>query len=110
MNRKLWLGLIVGGLTGLVLSGMLMLPEAKAQKRSEETAWEYKVAPISYNPGERATDAQRAAAFEKALNTHAREGWEAVGSILSRDTVQTIGGGVTTRETVSFVAYKRPRK
>jgi hypothetical protein len=110
MNRKLRIGLIVGGLTGLVLSGTLMLPEAKAQKRTEETLWEYKVAEITYNPGERATDAQRAAAYEKTLNTYGREGWEAVGSILGRNIVQTIGGGVTTRETVSFVAYKRPRK
>ena len=109
MNRKLWPGLAVGSLIGLATSGMLRLPEAKAQKR-EEAAWEYKVAPFSYNPGERLTDAQRAAAYEKTLNEQAREGWEVVGSVLARNVVQTVGGGVTTRDSVSFVAYRRPRK
>jgi hypothetical protein len=110
MNRKLCLGLIGGTLVGLLLSGMLRLPEAKAQKRQDETAWEYRVHPFSYNPGERMTDAQRAAFYEKTLNEQAREGWEVVGSVLSRDAVQTVGGAVTTRDTVSFVAYRRPRK
>ena len=109
MNRQLWIALIVGGLSGLVLSGVTRLPEAKAQKR-EEQAWEYKVAPFSYNPGERLTDAQRASFYEKTLNEQAREGWEPVGSLLSRNVVQTVGGGVTTRDSVSFVAYRRPRK
>jgi hypothetical protein len=109
MNRKLWIGLIAGSLSSLLLSGMLRLPEAKAQRR-EEAAWEYKVAPFSYNPGERLTDEQRAAFFEKTLNEQARQGWEPVGSLLSRDAVQTVGGAVTTRDTVSFVAYRRPRK
>ncbi len=109
MNRKLWLGLTVGSLAGLVLSGMLRLPEAKGQKR-EEPAWEYKVAPFSYNPGERLTDAQRAAFYEKTLNEQAREGWEPVGSLLSRNVVQTVGGGVTTRDSISFVAYRRPKR
>jgi hypothetical protein len=109
MNRKLWIGLIAGSLSVLLLSGMLRLPEANAQKR-EEAAWEYKVAPFSYNPGERLTDEQRAAFYEKTLNEQARQGWEPVGSLLSRDVVQTVGGAVTTRDTVSFVAYRRPRK
>ncbi len=109
MNRKLWLGLVGGTLAGLMLSGLLRLPEAKAQKR-EGTSWEYKVAPFSYNPGERMTDAQRAAFYEKTLNEQAREGWEVVGSVLSRDAVQTVGGAVTTRDTVSFVAYRRPKR
>jgi hypothetical protein len=110
MNRKLWLGLIVGSLCGLALSGVLRVPEAKAQRKQEEHAWEYKVAPFSYNPGERLTDDQRAAFYQKTLNEQAREGWEPVGSVLSRDSVQTVGGAVTTRDTVSFVAYRRPRK
>ena len=45
-----------GSLFGLLLSGIIRLPGAKAQKRNEEAAWEYKVAPFSYNPGERLTD------------------------------------------------------
>jgi hypothetical protein len=109
MNRKLWLGPIVGSIAGLALAGTLRLPEAKAQKKDEH-AWEYKVAPFSYNPGERMTDDQRAASYEKTLNEQARQGWEPVGSVLSRDTVQTVGGGVTTRDTVSFVAYRRARR
>ncbi len=109
MNRKLWIGLIAGSLSGLLLSGMLRLPEANAQRR-EEAAWEYKVAPFSYNPGERLTDEQRAAFYEKTLNEQGRQGWEPVGSLLSRDAVQTVGGAVTTRDTVSFVAYRRPKR
>ena len=110
MNRKLWIGLVLGGAVGLVLSGVLRLPEANAQKNREEVAWEYKVAPFSYNPGERLTDEQRAAFYEKTLNDQARQGWEPVGSLLSRNVVQTVGGGVTTRDSVSFVAYRRPKR
>jgi hypothetical protein len=110
MNRKLWIGLLAGGLAGLFSSQIMRLPEAKAQKARDEAAWEYKVAPFSYNPGERLTDEQRAAFYEKTLNEQARQGWEPVGSLLSRDVVQTVGGGVTTRDSVSFVAYRRPRK
>lgn len=40
----------------------------------------------------------------------AREGWELVGSVLNRDQVQTVGGALTTRESTSFIAYRRPRK
>ena len=109
MKRKLWLGLVAASLCGLALSGMLRLPEAKAQRR-DETAWEYKVAPFSYNPGERMTDEQRAVHYEKTLNEQARQGWEPIGSVLSRDAVQTVGGAVTTRDTVSFVAYRRPKR
>ena len=110
MNRKLWIGLVIGGLSGLMLSGMVRLPEARAQKGRDEAAWEYKVAPFSYNPGERLTDEQRAAFYEKTLNEQARQGWEPVGSLLSRNVVQTVGGGVTTRDSVSFVAYRRPKR
>ena len=110
MNRKLWIGLVVGGLFGLVASGLSGTPEARAQKSRDEAAWEYKVAPFSYNPGERLTDERRAASYEKTLNEQARQGWEPVGSLLSRDVVQTVGGGVTTRDSVSFVAYRRPKK
>ena len=109
MKRKLSIGLALGGLAALVLTATSRLPEAHAQK-GREAAWEYKVAPFSYNPGERLTDAQRAAFYEKTLNEQAREGWEPVGSVLSRNVVQTVGGGVTTRDSVSFVAYRRPKK
>jgi hypothetical protein len=117
MNRALWIGLVVGGLAGLVLSGMPRSPRAMAQKDREVTiveykavTWEYKVAPFSYNPGERLTDEQRAAFYEKTLNEQAQLGWEPVGSVLGRDVVQTVGGGVTTRDSTSFVAYRRPRR
>jgi hypothetical protein len=110
MNRKLWIGLVVGGLFGLLLTSVLRSPTAMAQKNRDEAAWEYKVAPFSYNPGERLTDEQRAAFYEKTLNEQAKLGWEPVGSLLSRNVVQTVGGGVTTRDSVSFVAYRRPKK
>jgi Domain of unknown function (DUF4177) len=110
MSRQLWIGLVVGGLSGLVLTTMLRVPEARAQKNRDEATWEYKVAPFAYNPGERLTDEQRAAIYEKTLNEQARQGWEVVGSLLSRNVVQTVGGGVTTRDSISFVAYRRPKK
>ncbi len=110
MNRKLGIGLIIGACVGLTLTTILNAPRAEAQRNREEVAWEYKVAPFSYNPGERLTDEQRAAFYEKTLNEQARQGWEPVGSVLSRDTVQTVGGGVTTRDSVSFVAYRRPKR
>ena len=110
MNRKLWLGLVVGGLFSLVASSVLRSPQAMAQKGRDEANWEYKVALFSYNPGERLTDEQRAAFYAKTLNEQAREGWEPVGSVMDRTTVQTVGGGVTSRDTTSFVAYRRPRK
>ncbi len=72
-------------------------------------AWEYKVSVISYNPGERLNDDQRAARYEKLLNAEAREGWEPVTALLTRTTVQTVGGAVTTRDSTSFVAFRRPR-
>jgi hypothetical protein len=72
--------------------------------------WEYKVGVFSYNPGERLTDAERRAFYERTLNEQAREGWEVVGSVLNRDAVQTVGGGVTTRDSISFVAYRRAKK
>ena len=111
MIGKLRIGLIAGALG--IAAAMLAshAPEAKAQRdRVEPSAWEYKVGILSYNPGERLTDEQRAAQFEKALNLEARQGWEPVGSLLSRNVVQTVGGGVTTRESTSFVAYRRPKK
>jgi hypothetical protein len=43
------------------------------------------------------------------LNDQARQGWEPVGAVLTRATVQTVGGAVTTRDTNSFVAYRRRR-
>jgi hypothetical protein len=108
MRRSIWIGLLLGGLFGLGLGSTLRSPEAAAQK-AREAQWEYKVGVITYNPGERLTDEGRAALYERALNQHAAQGWEPVGSLLSRDTVQTVGGAITTRETTSFVAYRRRR-
>jgi hypothetical protein len=111
MRHKLWIGLIVGGFLGLLLTSLVRSPQAMAQRNREEAAaWEYKVALFSYNPGERLTDEQRAAFYEKTLNEQAKLGWEPVGSLMSRNVVQTVGGGVTTRDSVSFVAYRRPKR
>ncbi len=108
MRRKLWLGMFVVGFIGVGLGTMLRV-SAAAQKPRDESTWEYKVGILSYNPGDRLTDERRAAVYERTLSDQARQGWEPVGSLLSRDTIQTVGGGVTTRETTSFVAYRRKR-
>jgi hypothetical protein len=109
MGRRLWVGLIVGGFSGFGLSSALQSPDAVAQKTRDDAQWVYKVGVFSYNPGERLTDEQRAASYERALNEQARQGWEPVGSLLTRDSVQTVGGAVTTRDSTSFVAYRRRR-
>ena len=109
MRRKFWIGLIVGGLSGLGLGSMRPSHEAVAQRTRDEAQWDYKVGVFSYNPGERLTDERRAAVFERELNEQARQGWEAVGTVLTRDTVQTVGGAITTRDSTSFVAYRRRR-
>jgi hypothetical protein len=103
-------GLIACGLASLVAAYGLRAREARAQRARTEPPWEYKVGVLSYNPGERVTDEQRRAFYERTINDHAREGWELVGSLLNRDTVQTVGGAVTVRDSISFVAYRRPRK
>ncbi len=110
MSRRLGIGLIVVGFGVLGLAWTRAVPEAQAQKARDEAAWEYKVGVYSYNPGERMSDEQRAAFYERTLNEQARQGWEPVGSLLTRNTVQTVGGAVTTRDTTSFVAYRRPRR
>ncbi len=85
-------------------------PEVQAQRaKSDRVAYEYRVVTFTYNPGERLTDEQRAAQFEKMLNFEAKAGWEPVTSVLSRTSIQTIGGGVSTRDSTSFVAFRRPR-
>ena len=109
MRRRLWIALIVGGLSGLGLGTTLRLPEAVAQKTRDDAQWDYKVGVLYYNPGERLTDERRAAVFERELNEQARQGWEPVGTVLTRDTVQTVGGAITTRDSTSFVAYRRRR-
>ena len=109
MRRRLWFGLIVGGLFGMALGASLRFPEAVAQKARDEPQWDYKVGVFYYNPGERLTDERRAAVFERELNEQARQGWEPVGTVLTRDTVQTVGGAITTRDSTSFVAYRRRR-
>jgi hypothetical protein len=109
MRRKLWVGLLIAGIAGLGLLALPRVGEVQAQKARAEPVWEYKVGVFSYNPGERMTDEQRAAVYQRVLNEQALQGWEAVGSVMSRDTVQTVGGAVTTRDTTSFVAYRRPK-
>jgi hypothetical protein len=110
MKHTIRTGLIACGLASLAAVYGLRAPEARAQRARTESPWEYKVGVLSYNPGERLTDEQRRALYERTLNEQAREGWELVGSVLNRDTVQTIGGAVTTRDSTSFLAYRRPRR
>ena len=110
MSRKFWLGLVVGGLVWLGLTRAPGTPVASAQKPGDEAQWEYKVVVASYNPGERMTDKERAASYERTLNEQARLGWEPVSSLLSRDMVQTVGGAVTTRDTTAFFAYRRLKR
>jgi hypothetical protein len=107
--RQTWSGLALGFLVLVTLAPGLFAPSAEAQKARAETRYEYKVIPFKYNPGERLTDDARATHFERLLNDYAREGWEPVTDLLNRTNVQTIGGGVTTRDTISFVAFRRPR-
>ena len=109
MGRRPWFGLIVGGLSGIGLGSTLRFPQAMAQRTPEVVQWDYKVGVFSYNPGERLTDERRAAVFQRELNEQARQGWEPVGTVLTRDTVQTVGGSITTRDSTSFVAYLRRR-
>jgi sensor histidine kinase regulating citrate/malate metabolism len=109
MRRTLWIALIVGALSGFGLSASLRLPQAVAQRTPDVVQWDYKVGVFYYNPGERMTDERRAAVFERELNEQARQGWEAVGTVLTRDTVQTVGGAITTRDSTSFIAYRRRR-
>ncbi|WP_435018671.1 hypothetical protein TA3x_000656 [Tundrisphaera sp. TA3] len=109
MKSRTWIALVAVGAFGLGLGSTMRLPRAVAQKPRDDATWEYKVAVVSFNPGERRTDEQRAAILERTLNEQARQGWEPVGSLLSRDAVQTVGGAVTTRDTTSFLAFRRRR-
>jgi hypothetical protein len=109
MKRTLWTGVVIIALLGAGLCSLLPPREASAQKGNDDVRWEYKVSVFSYNPGERLSDERRAAQFERTLNKQAGQGWEPVGSILTRDTIQTVGGAVTTRDTTSFVAFRRRR-
>ncbi len=104
-----WLGLAIGFLVVVWLASGLIAPPAEAQKTRVEQRYDYKVVPFSYNPGERLSDAARATHFERLLNEYARDGWEPVIDLLNRSDVQTVGGGVTTRDTITFIAFRRPR-
>lgn len=100
--------LVVAGVSAFLAAAPRGAVQAQ-RARAEPAGFEYKVVVLSYNPGDRLTDAQRAAQFEKALNAEARAGWEPVASLLTRNTVQTVGGGVTTRDSSSFFAFRRAR-
>jgi hypothetical protein len=110
MRRTYWIGSIAVGVALVGALVMVSTSEVRAQKGKVDPTWDYKVSVLTYNPGERFNDDQRASQFEKILNDQARQGWEPVGSLLSRNTVQTVGGGVTTRETTSFLAFRRPKR
>ena len=107
--RQTWFGLALGFLVVVALVSGLIAPRAEAQKARADQRYEYKVVCFQYNPGERLSDDARAKHFERLLNDYARDGWEPVIDFLNRSTVQTIGGGVTTRDTITFVAFRRPR-
>ncbi len=107
--RRTWFGLALCFLVAVTLAWGLIAPPAEAQKTRAEHRYDYKVVSLSYNPGERLSDDARATQFERLLNDYARDGWELVTDLLNRSTVQTVGGAVTTRDTISFVAFRRPR-
>jgi hypothetical protein len=110
MHGKLGIATIAVILAALVFLSMGEAPEVQAQRATtDHRTVEYKVIALTYNPGERLTDRQRLAQFAELLNNEAKAGWEPVTSLLCRDTVQTIGGGVTTRDSTSFVAFRRQR-
>ena len=108
-DRRSWFGLAFGSFLAAAMAAGLIATTAVAQRPRAEPRYEYKVVPFSYNPGDRLTDKARAAAFERELEHYARDGWEPVVNLLDRTTVQTIGGGVTSRDTTAFVAFRRPR-
>jgi hypothetical protein len=108
-GRRPWFALALALILAVGSAAALIAPTAVAQKSRGEPTYEYKVVTFSYNPGERLTEKARAAAFERILNDLAREGWEPVTNLLDRTSVQTVGGGVTTRDTTAFVAFRRQR-
>lgn len=112
MSRKPPIVVVAALLAGLALGlAARGLPRVHAQRtRAEPARWEYWVGWFSYNPGESLNDEQRRLVFEKELNARAAEGWEPAGVILDRNVVQTVGGSVVTRDSVSFVAFRRPRR
>ena len=107
--RRTWFGLALCFLVVVTMTAGLIAPPAEAQKTRAEHRYQYKVVCLTYNPGERLSDDARATRFERILNDYASDGWEPVTDLLSRSSVQTVGGAVTTRDTVSFVAFRRPR-
>jgi hypothetical protein len=114
-TRRTWFGSALCFVVVVSLARGLIAPPAEAQRtRAERTRAEppyaYKVVCFRYNPGERLSDDARAAQFERQLDDYAREGWEPVAGLLTRSAVHTVGGGVTTRDSVSFVAFRRPRR
>ena len=41
MTRRLWIAMIVGGLSGMGLGASLRLPEAVAQRTPDGVQWDY---------------------------------------------------------------------
>lgn len=110
-SRRPWFGLALCVLVCVVvtLASGLIVPRAEAQKARADHRYDYKVVCLTYNPGERLSDDARAKRFEGLLNEYAREGWEPVTELMSRSAVQTVGGAITTRDTLAFVAFRRAR-
>jgi hypothetical protein len=108
-DRRSRFGLALASFLAAAMAAGLIATTAAAQRPRAEPRYVYKVVPFSYNPGDRLTDKARAAAFERVLDDYSRDGWEPVVNLLDRTTVQTVGGGVTSRDTTAFVAFRRPR-
>jgi hypothetical protein len=107
--RQTWFGLALASLVVAIGASAMLATPAGAQKARGEPRYEYRVVPFRYSPDERLGAEARAKRFEHLLNEYARDGWEPVLDLLNRSAVQTIGGGVTTRETITFIAFRRPR-
>jgi hypothetical protein len=107
--RQTWFGSALGFFLVVTLVLGLTTRRAEAQKGRSDQRYEYKVVCFTYNPGERLNDDARAARFQRLLNDYARDGWEPVIDFLNRSSVQTVGGAVTTRDSITFIAFRRLR-
>ena len=107
--RRTWFGLALGFLVLVALAPGLVTPMAGAQKARAEPRLRLQGRLLPVQPRRTPGRRRPRGAVRALLNDYARDGWEPVADLLNRSTVQTVGGGVTTRDSVSFVAFRRPR-